>query len=253
MTALVLFDTLGMIEYHDGLINDGHTAMADATIFIVEDDQAVRDSLTWMLQRDGYQIEAYSSPAELLSKFDSTRPGCLVLDLRLPQMSGIELHEQLVASGCVYPFIMISGHGEVADATRAMRLGAFDFIEKPIDRKLLLERIKQAVEYDSRRRHVAAKQDAFQCRFNSLTAREREVLQMIIAGRLTKQIAYRLDVAVKTVESHRSNIGKKMKVDSVVDLVRICTEYQVYADSKSHLPIPTFLDRNPKCSFGSMN
>lgn len=115
--------------------------MTQPTIYLVEDDAEVRRSLIRILELEGYHVEAFSAPTELLTRYDPAKPGCLVLDLRLPEMSGIELRQRLVDQGCRHPFIMITGHGDVSDATRSMRMGAIDFIEKPLDRKVLLARV----------------------------------------------------------------------------------------------------------------
>lgn len=199
--------------------------MTQPTVYLVEDDAAVRSSLIRILELEGYHVEAFSAPAELLTRYDPAKPGCLVLDLRLPEMSGIELRQRLVDQGCRHPFIIITGHGEVSDATHSMRLGAIDFIEKPLDRKVLLARVGEAVAADLQRRLESEQHELFLTRLETLTPREREVLQLVVAGRLSKQIASELKIAVKTVEVHRSNIVRKMQMDNVIQLVRLYTVY----------------------------
>ncbi|MBX3438798.1 MAG: response regulator [Planctomycetaceae bacterium] len=130
--------------------------MLEPTIYLVEDDDAVRESLVWMLIQAGYRVEAHADPSDLLDAYDASRPGCLVFDLKLPGMSGLELREKLVASGSSHPFLIMTGHGEVPDATRAMRMGAVDFIEKPLDRTLLLERIHEAIAEDCEQRKYSS-------------------------------------------------------------------------------------------------
>ncbi|MCA9011042.1 MAG: response regulator transcription factor [Planctomycetaceae bacterium] len=205
--------------------------MTRAIVYLVEDDAAVRSSLVRILELEGYHVEAFAAPAELLAQYDPAKPGCLVLDLRLPEMSGIELRQRLVDQGCRHPFIIITGHGEVRDATHSMRMGAVDFIEKPLDRKILLARVSEAVTTDLQRRLAAEQHELFRARLEALTPREREVLQLVVAGRLSKQIASELKIAIKTVEVHRSNIVRKMQIDNVIQLVRLYTEYTGTCDS----------------------
>ena len=196
------------------------------TVILVEDDQAVRDSIVWMLEQERIHVEAYATPSKLLAMYDSARPGCLVLDLHLPEMNGLELRGRLVEMGCQLPFIIITGHAEVPDATHAMRIGAVDFIEKPLNREVFLNRVWLALDQDARWRREQADHECVQARLDSLTQREHEVLGRVVAGKLTKQIATELGITIKTVEAHRSNITRKMQVDSVVQLVRIVIEHQ---------------------------
>lgn len=195
-------------------------------VYLVEDDSAVRDSLVWLFRKEGYDVEAYGTPAEILSAYDQSKHGCLVLDLRLPEMTGIELRQKLIEQGCTHPFIIITGHGDVPDATRSMRMGAIDFIEKPLDITLLLSRVREAIEADLRQRREIMEHESFRSRFETLSPREREVLELVVAGKLTKQIANQLEISIKTVEVHRSNITRKMKVDNFIQLVRLYTEHQ---------------------------
>ena len=199
--------------------------MTQPTVYLVEDDAAVRSSLIRILELEGYHVEAFAGPTQLLTQYDPAKPGCLVLDLRLPEMSGIELRQRLVDQGCRHPFIIITGHGEVSDATRSLRMGAIDFIEKPLDRKVLLARVGEAVASDLQRRLASEQHELFRSRLETLTPREREGLQLVVAGRLSKQIASELQIAVKTVEVHRSNIVRKMQIENVIQLVRLYTEY----------------------------
>lgn len=193
--------------------------MSKPTVFIVEDDDDLRESLQWMIRKIGLQVEAYTSPQKLLDQYESTKPGCLVLDLRLPGMSGLDLQKQLVARGSRHPFIVLTAHGEVPSAVEAMRLGALDFIEKPFSRQYLLDRIQQAIQIDAQARRNQAELDVVKKLLDTLTRRERQVLDLVVAGRLTKQIAKTLEISPKTVEVHRSKVVKKMRVDSVIELV----------------------------------
>lgn len=209
--------------------------MSRPLVFLVEDDLAVRESVVWMLDRQGIQVEAYETPEHFLSEYNPAKRGCLVLDLKLPGMGGLELRQKLVAKGCDLPFIMISGHGEIPDATNAMRMGAIDFIEKPLNRELFIERVWQALDTDAKHHREQEGQRKYQARLDALTRREREVLELVVAGKLTKQIAKQLGVTIKTVEAHRSNITKKMQVDSVVQLVREVTEHAQASSEASTL------------------
>jgi two-component system, LuxR family, response regulator FixJ len=199
--------------------------MSRPLVFLVEDDLAVRESVVWMLDRQGIQVEAYETPEAFLNNYDSRKRGCLVLDLKLPGIGGVDLRKRLVAQGCDLPFIMMSGHGEIPDATNAMRMGAIDFIEKPLNRELFIDRVWQALDADVKQHREQEGQRRYQARLDALTRREREVLDLVVAGKLTKQIAKQLGVTIKTVEAHRSNITRKMQVDSVVQLVREVTEH----------------------------
>jgi len=201
------------------------------TVFLIEDDKAVRESVTRMLIAEGLDVEAFGDPAELLKAYDPSKPGCLLIDLRLPRMNGLELHAELLRRGCEHPFIIITGHGAVSHATAAMREGAVDFLEKPFDRQCLLDRIHEAIRSDANRRQKCAELESIQVRIDSLTAREREVMALVVDGKLTKHIARELGISTKTVEVHRSHITQKMQVGSVAQLVRLITEYTMGSES----------------------
>jgi len=199
--------------------------MSEQTVFLVEDDYAVRDSLVGLLQAADFHVEAFGTPSELLSTLDVNRPGCLVLDFRLPEMDAIALHENLVELGCQLPFIVIAGSGAILDATHAMRRGAVDFIEKPLDRQVFLARVREAMQKDAALRRERLQDRDVEARLATLTPRELEVLKLVMTGMLTKQIADELGISAKTVEVHRSHITKKMEVESTVQLVRLCTSH----------------------------
>lgn len=202
--------------------------VARPTVFLVEDNPADLNFLTHMLQRERIWVEGYASANDLLRVYDPSRLGCLVLDLHLPEMTGWELRGRLAQLGCQLPFIIITSRGEIPDATDAIRRGAVDFLEKPIGREVFLRRVWQALAEDEQRRCDEARRAEVQARYDSLTRREREVLEAVIAGNLSKQIARQLGITIKTVEAHRSNIIKKMQVDSVVQLVRVITEHRFH-------------------------
>ncbi len=195
----------------------------ESKVYLVDDDHAVRKSLVWMLNQEGIQVEPYASPRDLLNAYDPAATGCLVLDQRLPEMSGLELRARLAERGCQLPFIMITAYGEITDATQAMRMGAIDFIEKPFPPELFLKRIRQALDEDAERCRRQTDAGSFESRLMSLTPRQREVLDLVVSGKMTKQIAIELDISVKTVEVHRRNLKKKLHADSVAHLVRMVT------------------------------
>jgi two-component system, LuxR family, response regulator FixJ len=193
-------------------------------VFIVDDDDGVRKGLTLLLTSVGLKVETYSGAQEFLRGFNPARPGCLVLDVRMPGMSGLELQEKLRADGIDTPVIILTGHGDVPMAVRAVQTGAVDFIEKPFREQLLLDRIQQALSQDAKRRQDRAETKAIHDRLTGLTRREREVLKLVVAGKHNRDIAIALGVTVKTIEFHRSKIMQKTQADSVAELVRMVLE-----------------------------
>jgi RNA polymerase sigma factor (sigma-70 family) len=194
------------------------------TVFVVDDDPAVRDSLRLLLQSAHLPVATFASAQEFLAGYDRAAPGCLVLDVRMPGQSGLELQEELAARGLSLPVIIITGHGDVPMAVRAMKLGAVDFIEKPYNAQVLLERVRHALQEDARRRQEEAERTARTARLNLLTPREREVLRLLAAGKATKGIAALLGISRRTVEVHRAKIMQKMQVESIAALIRIALE-----------------------------
>ena len=199
----------------------GPTGAFESTVFVVDDDAAMRDSLRWLLQSIGLAVESYASAEEFLGRYAEDQPGCLVLDVRMPGMSGLTLQETLVARGVTLPVIVITGYGEVPTAVRALKAGALDFIEKPFNDDVLLERVRQALDKDRTARAARSKQTEARARFAQLTAREREVMELVTAGKANKVIAAELGLSPKTVEVHRANVMRKMEADSVAELVRL--------------------------------
>lgn len=197
-------------------------AIVEPTVFVVDDEQPVCESLRWLLEPLRLNIETYASARNFLSVYDPARPGCLVLDVRMPRMSGLELQEELSARQIRLPIIMITGHGDVPMAVRAMRAGAVDFIEKPFNEQTLLERIQHALAADARQRREDAECKAVRERIKALTAREREVLERIVAGKSNKLIASELGISTKTVEAHRAKVMEKMGAHSVAELTARC-------------------------------
>ncbi len=192
----------------------------DATVFVVDDDEAMRDSLHWLLESMEFQVATFASGEEFLAAYDPRQAGCLVLDVRMPGMSGLELHDRLNASGVILPIVFITGHGEVPMAVAALKKGAVDFIEKPFAERDLLEVIERCLALDATRRREHAERERARHKLAALTPREREVLDMVVAGRLNKIIADSLEISIKTVEVHRARVMEKLEARSVADLVQ---------------------------------
>jgi two-component system response regulator FixJ len=190
-------------------------------VFVVDDDRAMRDSLRWLLESIGLSVRTYATAAEFLREHDPAQPGCLVLDVRMPGMSGLDLQAELAQRGAELPTIVVTGHGEVAMAVRAVKAGAIDFIEKPFSDQLLLDRVRQALEIDRQSREVRVRREDARRRLASLSAREREVLELVAAGKANKEIAAALGLSPKTVEVHRAHVMSKMAADSLAELIRV--------------------------------
>ena len=180
----------------------------------------MRDSLRWHLGSVGLSAEVFATAEEFLNACHPDRPGCLLLDVRMPGMSGLNLQEELAARHYTLPIIVMTGFAEVATAVRALKTGAIDFIEKPFSSEFLLERIRQAIDADRQARDAQAWRSQVAERFALLTARERAVMELVVAGKANKVIAGELGLSAKTVEVHRANVMKKTGADSVADLVR---------------------------------
>ena len=190
------------------------------TIHVVDDDEAMRDSMNWLLEGEGYTVACYDSAASFLAARNDRMRGCIVLDVRMPEMSGLELHEKLETLGSRLPIIFVTGHGDVPMAVSALQRGACDFIEKPFNNEDLLSRVQRALELDS---HLAARKQrnsAIAHRLEQLTQREREVMQLVVAGKLNKQVADELEISMKTVEAHRARVMEKMGVRTLAELVK---------------------------------
>ena len=190
-------------------------------VFVVDDDRAMRESLCWLLDSVGLRVRSFANAADFLAEHDPAQPGCLVLDVRMPGMSGLDLQAELARRGVELPTIVITGHAEVSMAVRAVKAGAIDFIEKPFSDQLLLDRVRQALEIDLEAREVRRRREDARRRLATLTAREREVLDLVAAGKANKEIASALGVSPKTVEVHRAHVMSKMCVDSLAELIRI--------------------------------
>ena len=208
---------------------------SDPTVFIVDDDQAVRDSLQWLIQSVGLPVLTFPDALSFLEHVDEHQAGCVVLDVRLPGISGLELQQKLVARNIRMPVIIVTGHGDVPMAVRAMKAGALDFIEKPFSDQLLLDQVQRAIDRDTRARADRAVSDVILERLHSLSPREREVLQRVVDGRVTREIAAELSLADKTVQAHRARVMEKMKAGSIAELVRFAMTAQAAEKADAEL------------------
>ena len=195
--------------------------MSNIKVFIVDDDEAVVDAIRMLLQSVDYEVETFNSPRAFLEVAERISAGCLVLDVRMPGMSGLELQQQLRQRGVPIPIIFITGHGDVPMAVQAMQAGAFDFLQKPFRDQDLLDRIGEALALDQNRRSNLRHRDDVMTRLQQLTPREHEVLQMVAQGHANKVIAADLNLSQRTVEIHRARVMEKMEAKSLADLVRM--------------------------------
>jgi FixJ family two-component response regulator len=194
--------------------------MSEPIIYVVDDDEAMRDSMTWLLEGEGYRVACFESAEAFLKARNDAMRGCIVLDVRMPEMSGLELHEKLDTLGSQLPIIFITGHGDVPMAVAALQRGACDFIEKPFHNEDLLSRVTRALELDSQLAARQKRTSASSHRLAQLTQREREVMQLVVTGKLNKQVADQLDISMKTVEAHRARVMEKMGVRTLAELVK---------------------------------
>jgi RNA polymerase sigma factor (sigma-70 family) len=194
---------------------------SENTVFVVDDDQAMRHSLKWLIESVGLRVRTFGSAEDFLQTYYPGQAGCLLLDVRMPGMSGLELQSYLAREEICLPVIIITGHGDVAMAVKAMQAGAMDFIEKPFDDEALLTSIRKALDADEQRRGERAQRAEIATRLAELTPREHEVMDMVTAGKPNKEIATALGVSAKTVEAHRARVMDKMRADSLADLVRM--------------------------------
>jgi FixJ family two-component response regulator len=194
--------------------------MNEPTVFVVDDNPGVLKAMRALLQSAGLAVEAYASAGEFLAAYDSKRPGCLVLDIRLGHESGLDLQDELRRRNANLPILVLTGHATVASSVRAMKAGAVDFLRKPSPPELLLERIRAALERDRQQRAVDDERAAVMRRLARLTAREREVMDFLLDGKSSKEIASAMEVSVRTVEGHRRMVFLKMEVSSAAQLVR---------------------------------
>ena len=194
---------------------------SEPVVFVVDDDQAMRSSLEWLIESVGMKVETFASADAFLDSYYPGRAGCLLLDVRMPGMSGLDLQSYLTREEIRIPVIIITGHGDVGMAVRAMKAGAVDFIEKPFHDEALLASIQTALQHDQRQRELQSQRAEIAARLAELTPREHEVMAMVTEGRSNKEIASDLGVSAKTVEAHRARVMDKMQADSLADLVRM--------------------------------
>lgn len=191
------------------------------TVYVVDDDEAVRDSLRWLLDANGFTVRAYDSAEAFLQAWQPGQEGCLILDVRMPGMSGLALQDELIRRGVPLPIVFITGHGDVPMAVASMKKGAIDFLEKPFSDAELCAIVRSALDRARNAQAEAAAERRFGELLARLTVREQQVLERIVAGRLNKQIADDLAISIKTVEAHRANIMEKLQARSMADLMKI--------------------------------
>ena len=194
--------------------------MSEATVFVVDDDSSTRELLTWLMKRKGLRTEAFPDARSFLRSYRTGMSGCLVVDLNMPGMSGLELQQYLKEHGALLPVLFLSGRADVPKAVKAVREGAIDFIEKPFDYRRVVTLVEDCLKRDAETRAKHERKRLHCERLAQLTQREREVLDLVVAGRMNREIAEKLDISIKTVEAHRAKIMEKLGVDSVAQLVQ---------------------------------
>lgn len=196
-------------------------------VYLVDDEFSVRDSLALLIESTGQSVRSFESAEAFLNNYDPEQPGCLLLDVRMPSMSGLELQGELLKREIFIPIIFISGHAGIPDSAKAFRAGAVDFLEKPFDNEILLERIDEAIKKDIASREQFIEHREIQNRLDHLTLREQEVLSLIVRGHSNKEIARILDISNRTVEAHRASIMEKMQVKSLAELMLLATHSEI--------------------------
>jgi two-component system, LuxR family, response regulator FixJ len=196
---------------------------SDTLVYVVDDEFSVRDSLTLMIESTGQAVRSFESPEAFLNNYDPEQSGCLLLDVRMPSMSGLQLQDELLTREISIPIIFISGHARIPDSAKAFRAGAVDFLEKPFDNEILLERIAEAIKKDIASRKQLDEYSKIKNRLGYLTVREHEVLSLIVRGHSNKEVARVLDISNRTVEAHRARIMEKMQAECLADLVMMAT------------------------------
>lgn len=192
-----------------------------SNVYVVDDDKLARESLEWLIESVGLPVKTYDSGQRFLDDYSRSMAGCLVLDVRMPEISGMDLHAKLKQQGCTLPVIIMTGHADVSMAVRAMKAGVYDFIEKPYNDSLMLERIQSAIAFDLDNRKAQERISGVNEHLSTLTPREKEVLHYVLKSIANKVIAAELGISIKTVELHRSNLMSKMQASSVTELVRL--------------------------------
>ena len=193
----------------------------EPTVFIIDDDEAVRDALAALAEVAGLSVRTFANALEFLERYGPEQPGCVVADLRMPFMDGLELQEELSRRGCGLPIIIITAHGEVSSAVTAFRAGAVDFLEKPFDDGVFLRRIHEALQRDAHQRRDRSAAASALAKLALLSPRERDVAELMVEGCANKAIATRLGIGVRTVETHRANILSKLDIRTIAELMRL--------------------------------
>lgn len=211
--------------------------MIDPIVYLVDDDEALRGAIAWLLGTVGLTVRAFSSGQEFLDQFGPVEaPGCIVLDVRMPGKSGLEVQQELRADDCPLPVIILTGHGDAPMAARAIKDGAFDFVEKPFNNQALLDTLQKAIHESETRIRIRQRRDEIIRRIQSLSERERQVLNLIVKGKSNQEMAGELDISRRTIEVHRANLMEKMAVASVAELMRAAFAVDLFehaaADSK---------------------
>jgi FixJ family two-component response regulator len=200
---------------------------AQGTVFLVDDDEALRRATTRLMTASGFTVLAFASAEEFLAALDPAAPGCLLLDLSMPGLGGLELQRLLMERGASLPIVFLSGQADVGASVRAMKGGAIDFLEKPVEDATLIAAIERALERDARMRDARAQRSELEQRYAKLTPREREVLALVVSGKLNKQAAFSLGIAERTIKLHRARVLEKMGAASLADLVRMAEQLGV--------------------------
>ncbi len=195
-----------------------------ATVFIVDDDDAIRDSMSMLMETIGLNTQSFASAQEFLDSFDVDKPGCLVLDIRMPGMSGLELQQELVRKNSMLPIVFVTGHGDIPMAVQAIQNGAADFIQKPFRDQDLLDRVNQALKSCHEVHNSQQQSQSVKAHIHNLTPREHQIMEMIVEGKANKVIAIDLGLSQRTIEAHRKNVMQKLEARSLADLVRIVTQ-----------------------------
>jgi len=193
-------------------------------VYVVDDDLGVLKSMRWLIESEGLSVETFPSGTSFLENYDDTCPGCLLLDMRMPGMNGLEVQSRLVEQRIELPIIMMTGHGDVPVCVKSFKFGAFDFFEKPANDTALLGRIKQAITADVERRRFEMNSPMVNARLSQLTPREKEVMELVVHGKTLKQIALQLSISMQTAAKHRAKVHQKLVVENDAELVRLALE-----------------------------
>jgi len=205
---------------------------SDPVIAIVDDDPSAREGLESLIQSAGWRVESFASAQEFLNRPGAEAPSCLVLDLQLPGLSGLDLQKRMAEVGLEIPIVFLTGHGNIPASVQAMKAGAVEFLTKPFDEEVLLRAVQEAIERDRRAWQQRAELRELRDRYESLTAREQQVMQQVVSGLLNKQIAAELNITEFTVKIHRGHVMRKMRADSLADLVRMANHLGIHSPKR---------------------